>query len=139
MSEHERLPPVRIVAAVIRDAEGRVLLVRKRGTLGFMQPGGKREPNEDDVTTLARELEEELGCRMRPDSVQFLGELTAPAANEPGCIVEAAVYHVALNGAPAPQAEIAEMIWQAPSSKADVELAPLTRDRVMPLLLSTAI
>ena len=34
---------VSIVAALIRDEMGRVLLVRKRGTSAFMQPGGKRD------------------------------------------------------------------------------------------------
>jgi 8-oxo-dGTP diphosphatase len=53
--------PIRIVAALIRDDAGRVLLVRKRGTAAFMQPGGKRDPGEDDVTALAREIDEELG------------------------------------------------------------------------------
>lgn len=131
------MQPIRIVAAVIRDAEGRMLLVRKQGTTVFMQPGGKRESDEDDATTLSREVEEELGCRIRGDSLRFLARLSAPAANELGRIVEAAVYHVTLDGDPAPQAEIAEMIWLAPAPEADVELAPLTRDRVMPLLLSS--
>ena len=34
---------IEIVAALIRDDAGRVLLVRKRGTTAFMQPGGKRD------------------------------------------------------------------------------------------------
>ena len=33
---------IKIVAALIHDETGRVLLVRKRGTRAFMQPGGKR-------------------------------------------------------------------------------------------------
>src|SRR4030095_347489 len=45
---------IRIVAALIRDEAGRVLLVRKRGTAAFMQPGGKRDPGEDDVAAPAR-------------------------------------------------------------------------------------
>ena len=53
---------IKIVAALIRDDAGRVLLVRKRGTIAFMQPGGKRDPGEDDMTALAREIAEELGC-----------------------------------------------------------------------------
>jgi len=55
---------IRIVAALIRDEAGRVLLVRKRGTTAFMQPGGKRDPGEDDMAALAREIAEELGCCM---------------------------------------------------------------------------
>ena len=34
-------PTISVVAALIRDGDGRVLLVRKRGTAAFMQPGGK--------------------------------------------------------------------------------------------------
>jgi 8-oxo-dGTP diphosphatase len=55
---------IEIVAALIRDDAGRVLLVRKRGTSAFMQPGGKRDPGEDDVAALAREIDE--GAWLRP-------------------------------------------------------------------------
>lgn len=34
----------RIAAACLLDAQGRLLLVRKRGTRAFMLPGGKHEP-----------------------------------------------------------------------------------------------
>ena len=53
---------ISVVAALIRDDEGRVLLVRKRGTAAFMQPGGKRNAGESDVTALSREIGEDLGC-----------------------------------------------------------------------------
>jgi NUDIX domain len=56
--------PIRIAAAVIRDRRGRLLLVRKRGTSAFMQPGGKIDATEPALAALAREvLEEQLGCR----------------------------------------------------------------------------
>ena len=71
-----------IVTAVIRDEAGRMLLVRKRGTSTFMKPGGKRDSGEDDLTTLARELDEELGCRLV--AAELLGHYAAPAANEAG-------------------------------------------------------
>ena len=53
---------IKVVAALIRDDEGRVLLVRKRGTQAFMQPGGKLDAGEDDIAALSREISEELGC-----------------------------------------------------------------------------
>ena len=101
---------VRIVAAVVLDAMGRVLLVRKQGTRAFMQPGGKREPGESDLAALARELREELGCALDPTSARFLGTARAPAANEPGNLVEAALYAVRVSGPVLAAAEIAELL-----------------------------
>ena len=124
---------IEIVAAVIRDEAGRVLLVRKRGTTAFMQPGGKRDAGEDDVTALAREIDEELGCRLVADSIQPLGEFDAVSANEPGFRVRAALYEIAVSGEIAPKAEIEAMVWIDPAAPADIPLAPLTRDHVLPL------
>src|SRR6188474_3431821 len=107
--------PISIVAALIRDPEGRVLLVRKRGTAAFMQPGGKRDAGEDDATALARELDEELGCRLVAGSARPLGEFVAPSANEPGFSVRAAVYAVDVVGEIAPRAEIEAIAWIDPT------------------------
>jgi len=125
---------IRIVAALIRDADGRVLLVRKRGTVAFMQPGGKRDPGEDDVTALAREIDEELSCRVVPGSVAPFGHFDCVAANEPGRRVQAAVYAVDVEGSVVPRAEIDEIMWVDPAALPDIHLAPLTRDHVLPLV-----
>ena len=124
---------IRVVAALIRDAAGRVLLVRKRGTSAFMQPGGKRDAGEDDMTALAREIAEELGCCMVRDSIQPLGEFDAVAANEPGWRVHACLYGIDVTGDIVPNREIDEMIWIDPVAPPDIPLAPLTRDHVLPL------
>ena len=124
---------IRIVAALIRDDAGRVLLVRKRGTSAFMQPGGKLDAGEDDVTALSREISEELGCLLVPGSVRPLGAFDAIAANEPGFRVQASVYRVDVTGEISPRQEIDEAIWIDPASPGDIQLAPLTRDHVLPL------
>ena len=58
-------PPVDVIAGVITDAGGRVLLARRtegRDLAGLWEfPGGKREPGETPEAALARELHEELG------------------------------------------------------------------------------
>ena len=124
---------IEIVAALIRDEAGRVLLVRKRGTKAFMQPGGKRDAGEDDATALVREIGEELGCIPLRDSIRPLGEFDAVSANEPGFRVRAALYGIEVTGEIAPQAEIDAMVWIDPASPPDIPLAPLTRDHVLPL------
>ena len=124
---------ISVVAALIRDDAGRMLVVRKRGTEAFMQPGGKRDAGEDDLTALDREIGEELGCRMVPGSARSLGQFDCSAANEPGWQVRASVYAVNVRGAVVPQAEIAEVLWIDPAAPASIVLAPLTRDHVLPL------
>jgi 8-oxo-dGTP diphosphatase len=124
---------IEIVAALIRDDAGRVLLVRKRGTTAFMQPGGKRDSGEDDIAALAREIGEELGCCLVHDSIQPLGEFDAVSANEPGWRVRASLYEIDVIGDIRPKAEIDAMVWIDPAAPRDIPLAPLTRDHVLPL------
>ena len=126
-------PTIDIVAALIRDPSGRVLLVRKRGTIAFMQPGGKRQDGEDDACALSREVHEELGCDVISGSVRWLGAFEAPAAHEPGHRVRAAVYAVDIAGAITPRAEIDEIAWVDARGQSGLALAPLTRDHVLPL------
>jgi 8-oxo-dGTP diphosphatase len=124
--------PIRIVAAVVVDARGHTLLVRKRGTAAFMQPGGKIDAGEREGEALAREIREELGCEIADG--RRLGTFSAPAANEPGLIVEAILYAVDLVGQVHPAAEIEEAVWHDPGMPSDLVLAPLTRQYVLPLV-----
>lgn len=126
------LPPFQTVAAVITDAHGRVLLVRKRGSTTFIQPGGKREPGEDALQTLARELREELGVSLVPGTAQRLGEFEDRAVNEPGRRVRAEVYRVQVAGEPLPRAEIDELRWLDPLPPYPVPVAPLSAGHVLP-------
>jgi 8-oxo-dGTP diphosphatase len=124
---------IHIAAALLLNSAGQTLLVRKRGTTAFMQPGGKRDPGEDDATALAREVAEELGCTMVHDSIRPLGEFDAVAANEPGWRVHACLYGIDVIGGIVPDREIDQVIWIDPASPPDIPLAPLTRDHVLPL------
>jgi 8-oxo-dGTP pyrophosphatase MutT (NUDIX family) len=123
---------IHIAAALLIGPDGRTLLVRKRGTTAFMQPGGKIEPHELPVHALARELEEELGLVIDPAHATFLGQFSAPAANEPGCVVQAEIFLLTIDADVTPAAEIEEVLWIDPATDGDVVLAPLTRDLILP-------
>ena len=130
-SERERV--VSIVAAVILDEAGRVLLVRKRGTRAFMLPGGKLAKGESVTAALSRELREELGCDLAC-APTALGSYCAPAANEPGYRVDAEIFAATLIGEARACAEIEELAWHDAKADAPYPLAPLARDHVLPLV-----
>ncbi|ALE87001.1 NUDIX hydrolase [Pseudomonas versuta] len=123
---------IRIAAAVLIGPDGRTLLVRKRGTRAFMQPGGKIEAHEQPVNALARELEEELALNIDPASATYLGHFSAPAVNEPGFEVQAELFLLHIQQSVSPAAEIEEVQWIDPCGDGGLELAPLTRDLILP-------
>jgi 8-oxo-dGTP diphosphatase len=128
-------PTILIAAAVIEDADGRLLFVRKHGTTAFMQPGGKLEDGEAADWALSRELVEELGLHVPVEDLIPIGRFSAPAANEPGHYVDAWVFHAPLRSEPVAQAEIDELAWVDPHDLGDRDIAPLSRDVIIPLLL----
>jgi len=131
-----------VAAVVVRDVAGRVLVVRKRGTDAFMQPGGKPEPGEPLDRTAVRETREEVGLDV---VVRYAGRWVCPAANEAGHLVDATVYEaldpVAAEDARA-AAEIDELVWlDATSAVPDGlrgRLGPLLVDHLLPLLAEPA-
>ena len=125
---------IHVAAVVLRDAEGRVLTVRKRGTERFMFPGGKPEQGEDIRDTALRETYEELGVALDPLRLEYLGTWTADAANEEGRRVRATVFGHPPVAVGAPRAEIEAVRWIRPSDRAG-DLAPLLREAVLPALV----
>ncbi|WP_209305630.1 NUDIX domain-containing protein [Microbacterium sp. dk485] len=124
---------IHVSAAVIVDAEGRLLLVRKAGTTAFMQPGGKPEPGESPSETLSRELAEEVGVSVAPADLSSLGTFTAAAANEPGFVVVAEVFAADIGSQhPAVGAEIAELRWVGADDADGIDIAPLAREHFLP-------
>lgn len=124
--------PIRIAAAIIFNEAGHVLVVRKRGSSVFMQPGGKIEAHEAPAEALARELKEEIALAAPPVQFLYLGKFRAEAAHEQGREVEADVFEVALTGSVAANAEIEEIRWIDPFVL-DLPLAILSRDHIMPV------
>lgn len=124
---------IRIAAALLIGADGRTLLVRKRATQAFMQPGGKIDAGESAVDALTRELQEELGLLIEPHQAHFLGEFSAVAANEPGFEVHCQLYRLDVDEDVVPAAEIEEIVWIDTNTVEHLLLAPLTRDSILPL------
>lgn len=118
----------------MRDASGRVLHVRKRGTSTLMLPGGKPEQGETPAQTAIREIAEELGVTLDPLLLRELGEFRAPAANEAGFDVIANVFEHPLVAGVRVLAEIEQLEWVHPSDTRD-DMAPLNTEVVFPLLL----
>ncbi len=129
-----RTPDIVVSAVVLRDAQGRILTVRKAGTTRFMLPGGKPEPGETAAQAAIRECAEELGLMLEPGRLTTLGVFIADAANEPGLTLEGSVFEHPLRGEPRAAAEIAELRWLDPSQPLPNNLAPLLEHHVLPML-----
>jgi 8-oxo-dGTP diphosphatase len=127
---------IHIAAALLIGADGKTLLVRKRDTTAFMQPGGKIEPGELALTALARELDEELGIQIDTTQAYFLGMFSAMTANEPGFDVHCELFRVIINVPVHAAAEIEEAVWVDRHSYTQMQLAPLTQNHVMPIYLN---
>lgn len=128
----DRSRQIFIAAALLIGPDGRALLVRKRGTTAFMQPGGKIDPGETPVAALRRELREELALDIGTGEPRYMGRFTAPAAHEADATVVAEVYLLHHAGEVAPQAEIEEVRWVDIAQPGDIELAVLTGELIFP-------
>lgn len=124
---------IEVSAVVIRDSEGRVLNVRKRGTTMLMLPGGKPDAGEDPRDTAIREFHEELGVELDPFLLRGLGTFRSAAANEAGAEVLAHVYEHPYVSVDHPLAEIEHLEWVAPSDPPPT-MAPLNTEHVFPAI-----
>ncbi|HEY2858761.1 MAG TPA: NUDIX domain-containing protein [Terracidiphilus sp.] len=118
-------------AGLLHLKDGRVLLCRKKHTTPLLiLPGGTLEQGETAEACLRRECREELG-EVEVSDLHYLGDYESVAAGEDEKSVRIELYGGKLQGAPAPNAEIQELIWFGPQDDPAL-LAPSLRDVIFP-------
>ncbi|MCY4780502.1 NUDIX domain-containing protein [Sphingobacterium sp. UT-1RO-CII-1] len=120
--------------AMLTDAEGHLLVVRKKGSLFYMMPGGKIEKTESPVQALIRELQEEVGIAAEEHDLQFLGTHQTEAVNEQKTQIKGYVYALAITEKEIAkaQAEIEEIVWLTPHNYKQYKMAHLLEEYVLP-------
>jgi 8-oxo-dGTP diphosphatase len=118
-----------VVAAVIRDSEGRILLTRRpegRHMEGLWEfPGGKVAEGESPADALIRELHEELGLETRTGA-----PITFAVHEEPGLRILLLFFSSEIiAGTPAPR-EGQEIVWVRPQRLPSYPTPPADADLV---------
>jgi|SRR3989344_7014468 len=88
----------------------KILLVRARNKIAFYMPGGKPEPGEKSTRALIREIKEEIGVDLVPDSLIYFQTFEAQAyGKDEGVKVKIECYLGKHNNKPSALAEIEEI------------------------------
>jgi 8-oxo-dGTP diphosphatase len=124
MSE-ARGPRVHVVAGVLRDSAGRVLIAQRpagKPHAGFWEfPGGKQHPGESEPQSLARELREELGIEVEISDLQPHLRIRHDYVERS---VELAVWRVGRYAGEVRSAEGQELRWVEPAALTQLPLLP---------------
>lgn len=124
----KKIPTLMVVAAALIGGDGRILLQQRvpgRAMAGLWEfPGGKIEAEETPEAALVRELREELGIEVRPDSLTPACFASAPLGDR----------HLLLllfvcrewEGEPRPL-DAAALRWERLADMAELDMPPADR------------
>ncbi|UCR88183.1 NUDIX hydrolase [Mycetocola spongiae] len=115
------LPHIPVAAlAFIRDR--RMLMVTARGRDVIYLPGGKIDAGESAREAVIREVREEVGAELIPETLHEYFDLALQAHGEPeGRLVEMRVFRGELATEPTPSSEVSALHW---ASTADAPRCP---------------
>lgn len=116
-----------LAVALLHNDAKQVLLVRKERAQHYMLAGGKIEAFESPIAALTRELYEELSISVPAYLPHYVGQFSAPAANEKGYTVQASLYTLYWPGPIQIGAEIKQAHWFSPAHTQSLLLAPLAQ------------
>ncbi len=115
---------IRCVGAVIRDAGGRLLLIRRGHPPGeglWSLPGGRVETGESDHAAVIREIGEETGLAIVPGAL--LGAVERPGPG--GAVYDIRDYEAATTGGELAAGDDAtDVRWVSPAGLAALPLTP---------------
>jgi ADP-ribose pyrophosphatase YjhB (NUDIX family) len=116
------------VKALVRDTQGRLLLVRDTQR-GWEPPGGTVEPDEDLLTALRREVREESGVEIHEER---LACVVQSGSRPPWLLFYFHVDHASGEARPAP--ECPEVAWCTPEDALARITHPMIRETMSALL-----
>ena len=123
-----------IVAIVLRDTHGRVLVIRATSTPEFVLPFGSIDTTIDPARAAQLIAHEAVRAVIDMSKLRRLATYVSSAANGAPETIHAHVYVYEEETSVAhPDKEIAELAWVDPAAP-DVEIAPLLKERVFPAL-----
>jgi 8-oxo-dGTP diphosphatase len=99
----------KIGLAIVRD--DKLLMVRDKENGLLIFPGGVVEGNETDEECLEREIQEELGVKIKKDTLKYVGKFSGPAYGKKDTELEFDMYAGEVEGELKPQGEIVSLHW----------------------------
>ncbi|MBI2009243.1 NUDIX domain-containing protein [Candidatus Saccharibacteria bacterium] len=118
--------------AVFKDKK--ILVVREdKNDEIFYSVGGGVEEGETDTECLKREVKEELGVNLNPNSISFLHEFSGPAHGKDDAMLNMRFYKAQIIGEAKPSGEIVEIRY-FDSSVDQKHLSEIARTHIFPWL-----
>ncbi|WP_305779288.1 NUDIX hydrolase [Nocardia nova] len=122
------------VSAVVRDDDGRILLIRRTDNDRYSVPGGGMELGETVADAVVREVEEETGILVR--ATTLVGVFSNPnhviAYDDGEVRQEFSICFAAepIGGELRSSSESKEVLWVDPADLADLDIHPSVRERI---------